>query len=232
MRQLRAQDLLRADGHVTLRADAPFSALAQQFLSERIDQVYVVDEQGRFNGVVDLQDIKGLLVTPREGLTVADVETRALPTLGPEHALAEALPLFFRSERDELPVVDVDGRLLGVLRERDVMGAYDREVLRSEALLARVQHGDDGEVDFFELPPGQILGAIEVGEAQAGRTLRDLALPARHGLTVLAIVRQDPRGREQRLPARVELLLRASDRLVALGPEPEVRALSGEGPEA
>ena len=226
---LKVADLMREGDLATIRPDAPFEELAALLLIHREDEVWVVEEDGRLHGLVALLDIRAHLIHPKPGLRVADVETRSVPAVRPDQSVAEALPLFFRAEVDDLPVIDLQGRLLGVLSERDVVGALDREVLRHDALLARVQSDEpDGgrHTDFFELPPGQVMRSIEVGEAMAGQTLRELLLTRRYHATVIAVSREDPvTGRNLRLPADADLVLIAGDRLVVVGPREDIDAL-------
>ncbi|MCB9679489.1 MAG: chloride channel protein [Alphaproteobacteria bacterium] len=227
MYELRVADVMRRE-IVALPVHAPFERLARKFLERRLRDVFVVDEEGRYHGLIDIQDVKGLLGQPHEELSVDDVERRDVPSLLPDLALAEAMPYFFRHDLEELPVVDEHGKLVGVLTERDVVAAYHREVLRKESLLARIESGMDAErrVDFLELPEGQRLGVMEVTAAYAGRTLRDLDLPGKFGVTVVAVDVWDPdRGRHGRIAARADLALHAQDRLVVLGPEPAVQDL-------
>lgn len=221
-------DLIRTESRRTVSPETSFDELVGCFLQEYEDEVYVVEPDGRLHGVVELLDIKHLLVDPRPGMRVVDVETRSIPTLRNEQSVAEALPLFFSADVDELPVVDDAGRLLGTLCERDVLGALDREVLRHDALLARVESGDAGNrrTDFFELPPGHVMAGVPVTESMAGQTLRELALTRRYRVMVLAVVRPGADGgREQRLPADAELALLPRDRLVVVGPRADVDAL-------
>ena len=213
MYELRVKDIMRSS-YPSLPVGAPFSALASCFLSHRVDDVYVLDEQGRLHGLINIQDIKGLLGAP-EGVALADVERRSCPTLSPDSALADALPLLCRHEDlDELPVV----------------GAYNREVLRKETLLARIESGpiEERQVDFLELPEGYRMDIADVPPGYAGRTLRELRLPARAGLTVIAVDAWDEgRGAHKRVCAEVDHVLGASDRIVVLGPAEAVAAFTG-----
>lgn len=230
MQNLTVADLLREGDATTIAADAPFEQLAACFLRHHVDLVFVVEEGGRLHGVVELIDIKGQLVAPTPGLTVADVETRDVPTLTERQTVGEALRRFFEADLDALPVVDAEGRLVGVLHERDVIGALDREVLRHDALLARIESGGPGErrTDYFELPPGRVMRAVPVGPSLAGQDLRQLGLTRRYHVTVLAVVREDEAGHELRLPADADLRLQDGDRLVVMGPAADVEALCAE----
>lgn len=231
---VKVADLMREGEVETIRPDAPFSELAERFLKQRVQEVFVVDAEGRYHGVVDLLDIRGLLREHQHDLKVCDVECRTVVTLRPEQSIAAVLPLFFRADMDELPVLDAEQHLLGILRDRDVIGAYDREILRHDALLARVEGGDEDnpQTDYFELPPGQVMSSIEVTGQLVGRTLAELRLPRRFRSTVLAVVSVDPvTGRSVRFAAEAGLRLKLGDRIVVVGPREDVERLAGEDAE-
>ncbi len=60
-------------------------------------------------------------VTRRRGVRVPDVMTKKVVTLSLDHSLQEAVRLFGRHTFHHLPVVDQNGRLAGVVSDRDVL---------------------------------------------------------------------------------------------------------------
>lgn len=229
--ELRVGDVMRSEV-VALPVHAPFADLAGRFLERRVRDVFVVDPDGLYHGLIDIQDVKGLLNQAHEELTVDDVERRDVPSLGVELPLAEAMPTFFRHDLEELPVVDASGKLVGVLSERDVIAAFHREVLRKESLFTRVESGPelDRRVDFLELPEGLRIGAFVVDSRFDGKTLRELELTSRFGVTVVAVdVWDAPAQRAQRCAPRADLLVKLRDRLIVLGPEASLAELTAPG---
>ncbi len=228
MNDLRVADLMMTDPLPTIGAHATFTDLAHLLLDRRDVIAIVLDEENRYSGVVHLHDVKRLLAESSPDTRVAELQSRNAAVLRPEDALATALPHFFRCDMNELPVVDATGRVVGVLWERDVIGAYHREVLRADDLLARVESDEpDGRHrDFFELPPGQVLRSVAVPNTMVGRTLREVELTRRYGCQALAILTPDPRtGRADRAPATADRILAQGERLVVLGPREEVESL-------
>ncbi len=229
MYDLHVADVMRKDGIETVQPDAPFSELASHILHRRIQDVYVVDRDGKYHGLVDIQDIKRLLTAPHTDITAADVETHDAPVLRPSMPLADAVPLFFRSDLDELPVLNAEGELIAILKERDIFGAYHREVLRKDALMARIQTSPADQnrwKNFLELPDGYIMDVVEVDGQLVGHTLRQLRLPIRFHVTVVAVSILDPEtSKHRRLPAEADVLLKRGDKLVVMGPVLDVLAL-------
>jgi CIC family chloride channel protein len=219
---VRVTDLARASDLEVVRADTPLTDLLARFLAVRAQTVWVVGPDGRLDGAIELHDLKELLAKPREGLVAGDLVSRDVPRLHGEEPLADSVPLFFRSFREELPVVDGEGRLVGVLAQRDVVAAFHRALAEDEdVLIAPVRSGPSGlrSTDYVELPEGQALDVVALPDRLAGRTLRALGLPRTHGITVLATSRWDSRrSRWERLPVDPDAPIGRGDRLVIVGP--------------
>jgi len=63
-------------------------------------------------------------------IVAADIATTPVLTVTPDDDLHTAMRRFTRKNIDELPVVasDEPTRILGMLRRKDVIGAYDRQL--------------------------------------------------------------------------------------------------------
>ena len=118
----RVADLMKADPPV-LAPSARFADIAQKFLSVRVNNLYVVDEAGRFLGVVSLHDIKPYLGEPdvAELVLARDILHEDFPRLGPDQSLSEALGGFLGITAERLPVVGPEGKLLGSLAKGDLL---------------------------------------------------------------------------------------------------------------
>lgn len=94
----------------------------------------VVDDSGRMTGVVSLQDVKSILHDEELRLSarVGNICTRKVVVLTPEDNLHTAMALFDAKGLEEIPVVeDADNRwVVGMLKRREAMAAYNKEVLR------------------------------------------------------------------------------------------------------
>jgi magnesium transporter len=91
--------------------------------NRRVQNLYVVDEAGRLSGAVVLQDV---------ALAPEDERLESLMTRAPAHVEAtasreEVVEEFERRRLPSLPVVDFDGRLLGVIRHAALVEAAQQE---------------------------------------------------------------------------------------------------------
>jgi len=127
LEQLRAYsvaDLLRPDP-LAVRLTATFQEVAEAFLQNRFQNLYVVDEQGRFAGVVSLHDVKSYLDRPVLGRVViaADLLRDEFPSITLDHPLEAALGTFGTGGLERLPVLDdpEHRRLVGSLSKTDLL---------------------------------------------------------------------------------------------------------------
>ncbi|MCK5102658.1 MAG: CBS domain-containing protein, partial [Cyclobacteriaceae bacterium] len=107
-----------------------------QIFSLAKDSFYfpVVDETGHMIGIISMQDVKGILHDKelRLSATVGDICTRDVLTLTPDDNLYTAMTFFDVRGLTEIPVVESteDQWVVGMLKRRDVIDAYNHEVLK------------------------------------------------------------------------------------------------------
>ncbi len=127
----------------TLHPDSPITAVVELLLDKDFTAVPVVDEQGKVVGMVsdndlltrggmkvtislkratDLDYVRGLhdsLENPQH--KVSEVMTRQVVTITPDAILARAARLMAEKHLKRLPVVDSDGKLVGILGRLDIL---------------------------------------------------------------------------------------------------------------
>ena len=98
----------------------------------------VIDEKGKFQGIVTLSDVNN--VTERDGfditaLTVNDIATKSPIVAHPDQTLHQALFQLGAKDYGRIPVVDRYDRtkFLGLLRRHDIVRAYINSVTRASA---------------------------------------------------------------------------------------------------
>lgn len=118
----RVAEMMRSNPPV-IAPGAHFAEIARTFLNVRVNNLYVVDEGGRFLGVVALHDIKPYLGEPdlAELVIARDILREDFPRVTPEQPLTEALAGFLGIVAERLPVVDRDGILRGSLAKSDLL---------------------------------------------------------------------------------------------------------------
>ncbi|MGE0710365.1 MAG: chloride channel protein [Planctomycetota bacterium] len=242
MHHLSVEDVMRSHEAEVVTPQTPFPEVLARFLKARIEQLYVVDQEGRYQGVILLQDVKCELnanrLAPGTLVIAEDVAHRETPSLTQRQPLTQALASLQRSGLHELPVIsEGEGRFLGTLSEHDLLGAYDQEVLRQDVLLTRFvsrSHDEPDEeaavhTDYFELPDGFGLAQVPLPAALADRTLAGLEVRKTYGLNVLAIKVRDAEGEWVKQIPEPQRTLQAGDLLIVMGPLGGIEALRQGG---
>jgi acetoin utilization protein AcuB len=142
---MKVRDVMTPDP-ITIDPEAPLGTATALMRSKGIRHLPVVDEAGRLVGVITDRDLRQATVAPAlaehlseggqrrlrglaqalEDVRVRDAMTWAVATIDPEATVQEAALRMFERRVGSLPVVR-DGRLVGILTERDLLRALARE---------------------------------------------------------------------------------------------------------
>ncbi len=225
MRSLKVRDIMIGDVPL-YPEDLSFDRLVEIFQGTRDLQIYIGDAEGRFLGIIELHEVKRILGEAEYApLLIAGDLVTDIPVVTPEDSLVEVNEKLWLRDLGQLPVVDTeeDRRFVGIVTRRDVLGAFDREVLKRNALLAKVRAVEG--FDYLELPAETRMAKVVAPSSIVGRTLRDARLREERGVNVLAIERLDPAGRPQRLAPAGDTVIQRGDVLVVIGGEGAVERL-------
>ena len=111
----------------TVQPDDSIAMAATIMRDENVGVVPVVDG-GRLVAMLTDRDIAIRAVADAQdprSTTVGEIASRELVTIDPQQELDEALRLMAQHQVRRLPVVEEDGRLVGVLAQADVARAGD-----------------------------------------------------------------------------------------------------------
>jgi CBS domain-containing protein len=113
----------------SIDADKPVAHAAKMMRDEDVGIAPIV-EGDRLVGVLTDRDIAVRVVAEGrdpEQVKVTEVASRDVVTLDPQQDLDEALRLMARHQVRRLPVVEEDGRLVGVVAQADVAQQADEQ---------------------------------------------------------------------------------------------------------
>ncbi len=228
---LKVSDVMREDAKLVPRT-MPFPHIVRTFMETRSLYLYIGDEEGRLLGVIDLHDVKSRFSDQElSELVIAEDLVTEIPFVTPVESLTSVNEKLWFRDLGQLPVVESaeNRRFLGIVTRRDLLGAFDREVLQRNRLLARVRTFGEaepgGEVDYFELPEKHRLVEIDVPVSIEGRTMGEAGLRSRHGVSVLAIRRLTREGLERRFVPGPADRFEHGDVLIVLGTEEAIASL-------
>ncbi|MGD2067691.1 MAG: chloride channel protein [Gemmatimonadota bacterium] len=227
LRGVRADETMDRD--VTRVAEERhLTELLEALPDVRHDAFYVVDGDGRLRGVIPLRDLQGALryADALGQVVLAGDLTREVRHVAPDERLDTVLRAFARDLPGELPVVDGDGRLVGVVTRRQVLNAYDRELVKRDMAAGIGNSLRDAQASEMVLGEDHLMAEIDAPAELCGRSLQELEVRGRHGVHVLLVRRQED-GRSERVDVVPEpdTVLRPDDRLVLLGSREALRRL-------
>ena len=226
---LKVSDVMRTDVKLVPRT-LPLTEIVSTFLKTRSLYLYVGDDAGRLLGVVDLHDLKESL--PARDLSAAVIAEDLLseiPSVTPNEALTSVNEKLWFRDLGQLPVVDAPEtrRFLGIVTRRDLLGAFDREILQRSRLTTKIRFGDDlSQVSYFDLPENNRLLQVDVPPGLAGKTMGEASLRQKFGVSVLAVKRMSRQGVERRFVPGPGDRLEPGDVLIVLGTDEAISRLT------
>jgi CBS domain-containing protein len=160
---------------VAVRKNASFKDMAARLREQRVSAFPVLDEDNKVVGVVSEADllakealdsaaphrVSGILHHREQakaaGTTAADLMTKPAVTVGARQFVTQAARLMYERKVKRLPVVDDDGRLIGIVSRADVLSVYSRP---------------DQDISH-EITEGIILGTLLCDPAKFTVTVKD-----------------------------------------------------------
>ena len=179
------------DGKVS--PDTTLIELLALFLDNRYNSIFVVDAEGRFQGVVQFDDMRPFLGESREfqhAVLAFDImHTKGFPTVRSSDGLDHAIRQMDRYQY-EVPVVD-DGFLVGSILANDVIQQYNSEMFKRE-MASSMATSLENTKGFTPMPgiSDLSLAEIEVPAMFIGYSCAELNLRNRFGVTLLLVKRQ------------------------------------------
>ena len=128
-RTLTAGRMMRRDTD-TLSADSSLAEFRRRYPLGSTSRVILVDGEGRYAGLVPTA--AAYVGGQDDDRTVRELAENRSVHLSPDMNIEAVMNVFDTSESDELVVVDVDGRVLGLLAEAHCARRYARELEKSQ----------------------------------------------------------------------------------------------------
>ncbi len=127
---LKVADLMKKDP-VTVPEISTFNQIAENFLTNRFNYLYVVGDGKKFKGAISLHDVKNYLNEPElASIVIArDIVRDEFPTVSVDESLSDALGVFSRHDGERLPVTSnfEDRTLVGSISKTDVLLALSEQ---------------------------------------------------------------------------------------------------------
>jgi len=171
--------------------------LASMLLDHPGNTLFVVADGDRLLGLITAQQLRPLMAdaTSLGGLIIADdvMARDNFPSAAPDDSLADVMRLL-GNYRGEVPVVQA-GKLVGVLWPEDVIDRYNSEIFKRDMANSMVSSMSRAQGEA-SLPAVQntVVAEIPVPAKFIGRTIRDLDVRTRFGVSILLIKQRTSDG--------------------------------------
>lgn len=118
---------------------ATHELIAQAGENDNISTIYVVDDEEKFRGAIDLKD----LIVAREKDELTDLITYSYPYLMDHEKISDCIERIKDYAEDSLPVLNEEKEIIGILTAQDVIEAVDDEMGDDYAKLAGLTAEED-----------------------------------------------------------------------------------------
>jgi len=220
LRNYHVQDIMEANP-VAIQESFTLDKILKLFLANPDSHYYVIRPDRTLAGRITIHDVKDILHAESLGKVVvaADICGPAERFVYRVANLEDCLLLLGEEDLPDLPVLDSPDRpqLVGVVTRQAIFEVYNREVLHKEDLGIKLVHGDTGLPDCVDLPEAYKVQLLTPPESFSGRTLRELQLRQRYGVSVLAVKRRGWTGRALNELPDPDRPLAAGARLIVVG---------------
>jgi CIC family chloride channel protein len=216
----------------TLPASANLATILDQVLENDRTDFFVLDENEQLLGSMQLRDLTRTLME-RESLlhvvVAGDLMVPHLAALCEDDDLDVAMRTFSSGLFEELPIVAVENprRLVGSVHKRDLIHAYNQEVMRRDLagqVSSTVLLASRGQQ--VDLGGGFVLQEIQPPPRFFGRTIRDIDIARAFGAQVVLLRKRAAAdgGPSIRVPTADDTI-EEGDRLVVAGTRAAVESL-------
>ena len=196
--------------------------IIDQAIGSKHHSFQIVDAENNHIGCFALNQLKTLLEEKdlvdsfviAQDLAITDIK------LDYEDNLEKAMKIFGRTDVAEIAVIQ-HGKFAGVVKRKDVIEAYNHEIIKREAAAGLVQKMKfTTDMQSFDFGTGYKFMEIDAPSAFWNKSLKELDLKALHRIDVLLIKRKYP-PQTITIPSGNEVI-RKADRLIIAGPEANI----------
>ncbi len=201
MRSIRVSEAMTPVAELeTVTPETSFETLTSLFQTTHSHGFAVVDDQGRFRGIVALADLENALKRNQAAGTIKEIYTTRVVTAFPDESLERVTRRIGTRDVGRVPVVDRfnPGRILGMVHRADIIRSYNHALMDSQARQDKVERLR------LERAAGAQLVEIDLdkNDAAVEKKLEELRIPP--DCLIISIRRGDeivvPRGETEFLP--------------------------------
>jgi CIC family chloride channel protein len=221
LKSLSVKDFISHDYKLFINTER-VGKIIDQAIGSKHHSFQIVDAENNYIGCFALNQLKKLLdekdvvdsFVIAQDLAIGDIR------LDIEDNLEKAMKIFGRTDVAEIAVLQ-SGKFAGVVKRKDVIEAYNHEIIKREAAAGLVKRMKfTADVQSFDFGSGYIFMEIDAPPKFWNKSLKELDLKAKHRIDVLLIKRKFP-PQTITIPSANEEI-RKGDRLIIAGQETNI----------
>lgn len=221
LQSLSVKDFITQDVQVFKNTER-VGKIIDQAIGGKHHSFQIVDGTDTYIGCFSLNQLKKLVLEKEILDSFVIAEDLAVMGIQLDHNanLEQAMRIFGREDVAEIPVLK-ENKFQGVVKRKDVIEAYNREILKKEAVLGIVQKLKFTPLtNTFDIGDGYKIMEIEAPPSFWNKSLKNLDLKAKYRIDVLLIKRKYPPKTITIPPA--DEVIKKDDQLVIAGLEDNI----------
>ncbi len=232
LRALKVSDIIRHD-ESTVSSTASMEELLNLALNKHRNIIFVVDSDGRFQGMITLQELKQVMMHPEKHkhATVSDL-VEQYDSIYVDQTLDTVINVFGDTGYERLPVIDRTGKLVGSAILSDLIRQYNMEVAnRNVAIeLGAVVHTKE-QSGMLHLGGDTIVTEFPVPEWVVGKSIGDIGLRKNYHISVF-LVKENTGEQEPRIVTPgSSYIFRGGDTMLAGGKQEYINSFIKQSPK-
>ena len=227
VRMISVKDVLRHD-EVTISENVKFDELVRLALETHRNNIFVIDNNGKYKGAIQLLDLKYVLSNPKELSHIHHIVDfiNELPPVSIDQSLDNVIDHFAATGFDRLPVVDSQQNIVGSVIMSDIMRRYNQEVANRNITIelgARIPAHDKS--NMLHISGDSVITEIEVPNWMVDKTLEELKLRTLYNISVFLVKGKQGHGESQFITPNATYVFRVGDTILIGGTEKDIETL-------
>ena len=193
LRSLRAKDFASQDYQIFLNTEH-VGRIIDSVISGKHHTFQIIDADSNYIGCFSLNQMKKLVLDKDLLDSLLIAEDLAVPgiSIDYEDNLEQAMKIFGQEDISEITLLK-ENKFVGVIKQKDVIEAYNHEIIKKEAaegIVQKIKFSQQSK--SFDIGTGYKIMEVEAPSFFIDKSLKDLNLKALHRIDILLIKRKHP----------------------------------------
>jgi CIC family chloride channel protein len=190
LRNIPVSEIIRTN-YFHVHLNEKLSKVLTKIMKSRNTKFFVTDDEHHLKGVISINDIKDTMDSVRalgETFIAMDLARPAKFFCYEDDTLDKVIANMPSTDVGEIPVLDKENKLIGVINWHDIIRTYNNEIAKHNMVDQLFE--DISEVDNrkeIEVHGGSLMIETQVPPEFIGKSLSELNLRKRYGITVIGI---------------------------------------------